>query len=1179
MPKGKNSISNMDKQSSLSNLKSGKNLDQNKYSSNHLQSRSKTAKKQLNQTTPVQNLGLSSLKKMVHDYPATDNYSKMHGSQDTFRPSIPVIQAQETNHEDEREQNRVSKKGFNSRQTSPLEIRRRKIKPRKSSIDGSQKSQKKGSDKKKGNNEDSKSEVRSIKKKDSLKDVNYINIQELSQKSSNLNEKVYRMYKGDDDNITRNSSKQHQSVKESSGVDLNKKLIQNNTNHPDQPQQLPDLTPKRSQASNSERTTMRDEFEEFRKRSLSRRSSRKSSTGNTDMIKKNKDSIKYIKPSIVSSRRSLSSSRNKHQEPNNLFNISLSKQRTIQEENNHVLEKSQLTKLRQKQSRSTNGIDFYEKYEVLGYYSQILSVLKLPKVHFGFRPKLWSEEKLYATIEEILTFRAELQKKYHSQRLKSGSTKLTIHCINDVTTFIQDYAKEKYEKSQVLQEKLILELLWTLENYKHECSYLNLFSQLLASEIPHQVFMFFLMSREHVLSLLRKQLPGSSVESIHTAVHNRNMEQMQCVDLIYDLVMSYEGQDIGEQFLTAFFELTNIQEENFLKISEFLVAMVNIYEDLVKEGVVLDLVRFQKSSKVSQHVFKPSSHILNEKLTNAESSNRENINWFMWNDNNLDQISGTLQRSKMLFNSTSKSKVFRRSNKSLPKMKLSGPDLSRGRYDEKQTKSISRKEIEELLRQPRSSRLDFDQQNKYYYKNFSPEAEYKRKTNLKDTQGNKIPKSKETKLEVLDICSKSNRAITQSMGQFNQGKSVNSRAVLARIPQNNQIGTRNVSKERQNSNFAKPSQKLGQNVKKHGISESLLEKSALVTLDMLDGDTLEFSKHNPATANNTQNRTRLLDSTLFNLGGQSKKKYESSNNHGKSNISDNLSKIYISGGLTSNSDDENDEVKDDQNQSSKMPDFWGMIKLNKQNNPYNETSVEDSEDLDGAVDSDVSFSPVKKSKNLKKGNKKEIGGGHGDNSKGNLDYEIYHSLDHDSLMNKLYDSGDKYNKYKFDKNRQGNVNLMMTSTSGVSSQPIQLNRRKNKDFDQRRISRLVKGVGHKVDNELFDIFDNLEGEEEQENGGDFRIKVVGLNENFGVNNAVRKKIDRRENQFYEAGNSTQRTFSKKDYLNVLENLEPETSSRSKTLEEINQMLKGIHLIYLFLIVLTNFRPEKQRFCY
>lgn len=66
----------------------------------------------------------------------------------------------------------------------------------------------------------------------------------------------------------------------------------------------------------------------------------------------------------------------------------------------------------------------------------------------------------------------------------------------------------------------------------------------------------------------------------------------------------------------------------------------------------------------------------------------------------------------------------------------------------------------------------------------------------------------------------------------------------------------------------------------------------------------------------------------------------------------------------------------------------------------------------------------------------------------------------------------------------------------------------------------MKGVGHKVDNELFDIFDNLEGEEEQENGGDFRIKVVGLNENFGVNNAVRKKIDRRENQFYEAGNST-----------------------------------------------------------
>ena len=129
--------------------------------------------------------------------------------------------------------------------------------------------------------------------------------------------------------------------------------------------------------------------------------------------------------------------------------------------------------------------DFYQKYEVLTNYQDLISNLKLPKVHFGFRPKLWPEDKLKFTIEEILSYRSELQKKYFKDRKKEGRVKLNIHCVNDVTDFMLEFVKDKYPKSQVTREKFILELLWTLENFKHGCLYFEQFSELLLGNVDH----------------------------------------------------------------------------------------------------------------------------------------------------------------------------------------------------------------------------------------------------------------------------------------------------------------------------------------------------------------------------------------------------------------------------------------------------------------------------------------------------------------------------------------------------------------------------------------------------------------------------------------------------------------------------------------------------------------------
>jgi hypothetical protein len=113
--------------------------------------------------------------------------------------------------------------------------------------------------------------------------------------------------------------------------------------------------------------------------------------------------------------------------------------------------------------------------------------------------------KLNLALEELLSFRSTLQKKFYKERHKG---KKTIHCMNDVTDFILEYVQEEFPQSQVSREKFILELLWSTENHKCESKFVDLFSRLLLGQIDHQAFMFLLMCREHVISVVKKIYAG-----------------------------------------------------------------------------------------------------------------------------------------------------------------------------------------------------------------------------------------------------------------------------------------------------------------------------------------------------------------------------------------------------------------------------------------------------------------------------------------------------------------------------------------------------------------------------------------------------------------------------------------------------------------------------------------------
>lgn len=102
-----------------------------------------------------------------------------------------------------------------------------------------------------------------------------------------------------------------------------------------------------------------------------------------------------VNPSMkLSTRRSLSSKRNSRrvlaQEANHSTKYLIEKNGSIK------FQKSGSGLLKMLDPRSVDGefeinSDFYSKYEILMIYGPIVSSLKLPKVNFAFRPKVWQK--------------------------------------------------------------------------------------------------------------------------------------------------------------------------------------------------------------------------------------------------------------------------------------------------------------------------------------------------------------------------------------------------------------------------------------------------------------------------------------------------------------------------------------------------------------------------------------------------------------------------------------------------------------------------------------------------------------------------------------------------------------------------------------------------------------------
>ena len=52
-------------------------------------------------------------------------------------------------------------------------------------------------------------------------------------------------------------------------------------------------------------------------------------------------------------------------------------------------------------------VHFYEKYERLAKYDNVVSQLKIASVSYGYRPRLWSVEKTIGEIDNIFSYLSE----------------------------------------------------------------------------------------------------------------------------------------------------------------------------------------------------------------------------------------------------------------------------------------------------------------------------------------------------------------------------------------------------------------------------------------------------------------------------------------------------------------------------------------------------------------------------------------------------------------------------------------------------------------------------------------------------------------------------------------------------------------------------------------------------
>lgn len=147
-------------------------------------------------------------------------------------------------------------------------------------------------------------------------------------------------------------------------------------------------------------------------------------------------------------------------------------------------------------------------------------------------------------------------------------------------------------------ERYILEFLWSIENHKHSDVFFTLMSDILRGNMDLDQVLFYLMCREKSISKLKSGGEVRDASHLYEALHSRTFSRQDCLGLVRDLTMCFEGEETTEYFLTDMKEL--LGEKGFIKVVEFLVGMSEIFTRLHQEGLTPTLKKLTPSSSVGK---------------------------------------------------------------------------------------------------------------------------------------------------------------------------------------------------------------------------------------------------------------------------------------------------------------------------------------------------------------------------------------------------------------------------------------------------------------------------------------------------------------------------------------------------------------------------------------------------
>jgi hypothetical protein len=191
-----------------------------------------------------------------------------------------------------------------------------------------------------------------------------------------------------------------------------------------------------------------------------------------------------------------------------------------------------------------------------------------------------------------------------------------------------------------------------------------------------ETFLFFLMAREHVLKFLRKIVGGMFTSK---DIGQRYLNTKQCLKLIKDMVMMYQGDQVDIFFIDEFFKQTH--SNDYILIRSFLVMLTNIYVKMVDSGLepaMKPQVKLRKKKK-SRKKFYPFGGPMDihtygclfddetGKLQDRKKNGlKETVDWFLWSDyakaSGLGKENDRLSRSPSRSRSRKQRKKLRRTS-------------------------------------------------------------------------------------------------------------------------------------------------------------------------------------------------------------------------------------------------------------------------------------------------------------------------------------------------------------------------------------------------------------------------------------------------------------------------------------------------------------------------------------